>query len=171
MTSQTIRRAVAGALTAGLLVGLSAPAASADPATPDPAPAAEAAPAPQMTADEAIAMIDKQYDTGAGGGQISTLIHSIMQLRAQGYRPSNANREAIVAALDKRPNQAPLLEALRGTLAYQRKLQSRSNNSVLPGGAQGGINQTILPGQMPLQPGNGMYPGAPGGIGIGIPIG
>ncbi|WP_026256001.1 hypothetical protein [Mycobacterium sp. 155] len=175
MTSQTSgnrwRRAITGAvagsaLTAGLLVGIGAPSAFADPAADadtNATSAADAPPAPEMTADEAIAIIDKEYDTGAGGGQISTLIHSILQLRSQGFRPSNANREAIVAALDKRPNQTPLIEALKNTLAYQRKLQARANAAVPPGGASGGINQTG-PGQVPIQ-------GAPGIPGISVPVG
>lgn len=184
MTSQTSgnrwRRAVTGAvagsaLTAGLLVGVGAPSALADPAADadtTAAPAADAPPAPEMTVDEAIMMIDKEYDTGAGGGQISTLIHSILQLRSQGYRPSNANREAILAALDKRPNQTPLIEALKNTLSYQRKLQARANAAVSPGGVSGGINQTG-PGQVPIQGAPGV-PGislGQGGAGISVPVG
>ena len=113
-----------------------------------------------MTADEALAIIDKEYDTGAGGGQLSTLIHSVLQLRAQGFKPSNANREAIIAALDKRPNQVPLIDALKNTLAYQRKLQARANGAVSSGGISAGINQTG-PGQVPI-------PGAPGTPGISL---
>jgi hypothetical protein len=179
MTSQTSgnrwRRAVAGsALAAGLLAGVAAPVAMADPPVDpnaDPA-AADAAPAPQMTADEALAIIDKEYDTGAGGGQISQLIHSILQLRAQGFRPSNANREAIVAALDKRPNQTPLIAALKNTLAYQRKLQARTNGAVSSGGISAGINQTG-PGQVPI-PGAPGTPGislGPDNAGINVPVG
>ncbi len=49
-----------------------------------------------------------------------------MALRAQGFRPSNANRQAIEAALEHRPHQTPLIEALKETLAYQRKLQAQA---------------------------------------------
>lgn len=172
MTSQTSgnrwRRAVTGAvagsaLAAGLLAGAGAPIALADPAADanaNAAASADAPPAPQMTADEALAIIDKEYDTGSGGGQLSTLIHSVLQLRAQGFRPSNANREAIIAALDKRPNQVPLIDALKNTLAYQRKLQARANGAQSSGGISGGINQTG-PGQVPI-------PGAPGTPGISL---
>jgi hypothetical protein len=184
MTSQTsgnrwrraVTRTVAGsALAAGLLAGVGAPSALADPPVDpnaDPAAADAAAPAPQMTADEALAIIDKEYDTGSGGGQLSTLIHSVLQLRAQGFKPSNANREAIIAALDKKPDQMPLIDALKNTLAYQRKLQARANGAPSSGGISAGINQTG-PGQVPI-PGAPGIPGislGPDNAGIQVPIG
>ncbi|MFN6551850.1 hypothetical protein ACP6C7_22425 [Mycolicibacterium septicum] len=158
-----------GALVLGALVGVGAPTAVADPAQPTPQADAPAdAPAPtQMTADEALSIIAKDYDTGEGGGQISTLIHDILKLRQQGYKPSNANREAITKALDKRPNQVPLIDALKSTLSYQRKLQAQS--------------QAQIPKQSGLNPGVGQFPGGiapiPGGGGgqpsggISIPLG
>ena len=75
---------------------------------------------------------------GAGGGQVSNLIHDVMKLRAQGFKPSNANQQAITKALDYRPNQAPLIEALKETLAYQRKLQAQMQNA--NAGQQPGYN-------------------------------
>ncbi|OMC29483.1 hypothetical protein A5740_18960 [Mycobacterium sp. GA-1841] len=170
------RRAVTGsvtgaALAAGLLVGAGAPMAVADPTAPSTqadAPAADAPEARPMTADEALAIVAKDYDTGEGGGQISQLIHDIMKLRAQGYRPSNANRTAITKALDKRPNQVPLIDALKSTLSYQRKLQAQSNAAQVP--QQGVINPGV--GQFPAGiapiPGGGQ-PGPSGGI--QIPLG
>lgn len=159
-----------GALVLGALAGAGAPTAAADPAQPTPvAGASESdAPAPtQMTADEALSIIAKDYDTGEGGGQISTLIHDILKLRQQGYKPSNANREAITKALVKRPNQVPLIDALKSTLSYQRKLQAQS--------------QAQIPKQSGLNPGVGQFPGGiapiPGGGsgqpsgGISIPLG
>ncbi|OBC05862.1 hypothetical protein A5784_10830 [Mycobacterium sp. 852013-50091_SCH5140682] len=173
---RTVTGAVAGsALAAGLLAGVAAPVALADPAADANANAAATAdtpPAPQMTADEALAIIDKEYDTGSGGGQISQLIHSVLQLRAQGFKPSNANRDAIVAALDKKPDQMPLIDALKNTLSYQRKLQARSNGSQSSGGISAGINQTG-PGQVPI-PGAPGTPGislGPNNSGINVPVG
>jgi hypothetical protein len=87
--------------------------------------AAEAEPQ-KMTADQALAIIQSDYDLGDGGGQLSQLIHDVTTLRNQGYRPSNANRDAIEAALQHRPNETPLVEALKDTLAYQRKLQAQA---------------------------------------------
>nr|CRL55706.1 hypothetical protein CPGR_03011 [Mycolicibacterium fortuitum subsp. fortuitum DSM 46621 = ATCC 6841 = JCM 6387] len=160
----------AGALALGLLAGAGAPTAVADPAQPPPAADASAAPeAPPMTADEALSIIARDYDTGEGGGQISTLIHDILKLRAQGYKPSNSNREAITKALDKRPNQVPLINALKSTLSYQRKLQAQSNAQIPQ---QGGINPGVgqFPGGIaPIPGGAGAQPGPSGGI--QIPLG
>lgn len=147
MTSQTSRNmgwrrsaigAAAGvAVAASLLAGLGAPPAFAGPsdtvtvtdgsnATPDPnAP-------PPMTVDQVLAIIDSDYDTGAGGGQLSNLIHSVMKLRSQGYMPTAGNRDAIVAALDKRPNQEPLIEALQATLTTQKRNQARAQATPPP---------------------------------------
>ena len=72
-----------------------------------------------------LAIIYRDYDVGSGGGQLSNLIHSVMQMRSQGFKPSKANRDAIVEALDHRPNQGPLVQALKETLAYQTKQQKQ----------------------------------------------
>lgn len=164
------RRVVAGAATVGaLVVGLAISTvgpAAADPADSDAGAASSAAEAPQkreMTADEALALIAQEYDTGAGGGQVSNLIHDVLVLRQQGYRPSNANRKALVKGLEKRPHQTPLVEALRNTLAHQRKLQARGAAAQVP---QSGLNPGI--GQFPAGiapvPGGGGQPGPSAGI-------
>jgi hypothetical protein len=163
-----------GALTVGLIAGFGSALAQADPAQPT-APAtptstaaapgaAAAAPAGQdgqasapgqMTADEALAIIDRDYDTGAGGGQLSNLIHAVLKLRAQGYRASEANRVAIEDALNYRPNQTPLINALKETLAYQQKMKQRAE-SAPSNPVTVGINQ-LPPGTVPdpTNPGNG----------------
>lgn len=167
-----------GALTVGLIAGFGSALAQADPAQPT-APAtptstaaapggAAAAPAGaqegqasapgQMTADEALAIIDRDYDTGAGGGQLSNLIHAVLKLRAQGYKASEANRVAIEDALNYRPNQTPLIAALKETLAYQQKMKQRAE-SAPSNPVTVGINQ--------LPPGAAPDPGTGGGIFIG----
>lgn len=171
MTSQASsgwrRGLIGGAAALGLLLGLSAPLAQADPV--EPTTGADAAPAPQMTADEALAIVQSDYDLGAGGGQLSKLIHEVLTLRNLGFRPSNANRAAITAALDKRPNQTPLVDALKQTVSYQRKLQAQSENAVSrgPGGMTAGINQ--MPNGGGYTPGIAIGPG--GGGGIAMPVG
>ncbi|MDT5298015.1 MAG: hypothetical protein QOG79_1257, partial [Mycobacterium sp.] len=37
--------------------------------------------------------IAAQYDTGAGGGQVSELIHVALKMRALGYVPSKGNMD------------------------------------------------------------------------------
>jgi hypothetical protein len=178
--------AVIGALSAGLLAGLGVTTAIADPdasTTETPAPAADAQtgpctgddchvaqPTPSMTADQVLAIIDNEYDTGAGGGQLSTLVHQVMKLRSQGFKPSNANRLAIEEALDHRPNQAPLVEALKATLSYQKKLQAQKQQAVQQAGPQAGPPPMTGPTAGPM-PGPGVGITGPNGGGIVLPVG
>jgi hypothetical protein len=173
MTAQTgrnreiWRRVVIGgiagsALAAGLLTGVTAPTALAQPAEPttetEAPPAAAGQPGESctgddcakpeeatMTADQALAIIKSEYDLGEGGGQLSQLIHDVMKLRDQGFRPSNENKLAIQDALEHRPNQTPLIEALKETLAYQHKLQARAEQSSSSSGPAAGP-VPVLPG-------------------------
>ena len=46
--------------------------------------------------------------------------------------PRTTNKEAITEALDYRPNQAPLIQALQETLSYQRKMQALAQNATDP---------------------------------------
>jgi hypothetical protein len=70
--------------------------------------------------------IAAEYDTGAGGGQISNLIHDALKLRALGFMPSKGNYAELKEGLDKRPNQVPLINALKATVDFQRKTQART---------------------------------------------
>jgi hypothetical protein len=157
------RRALVGAvasaaLAAGLVTGVSSASAVADPST-DAAAASDAAPA--MSADQALAIIAADYDTGSGGGQISTLIHKVMKLRARGFRPSASNEEALVAALDKRPNQGPLVEALESTLSFQLRQASR----------QTGGGPVLNPPTIGIGGNGGGAPNPNSGGGINVPLG
>ena len=162
MTSKTStttgwRRAVtgvvaSGALAAGLMIGLGATPALAEPAT-DATVDAEAPEAPQMTPDQALLAIQAKYDTGAGGGQVSNLINDVMKLRQQGFMPSNSNGQALIEALNfTGASQSRVIEALEATKTFQlrnklrnQQAQSQSPTSIgintLPPGTQG----TILP--------------------------
>lgn len=154
-----------GAIAGALIAGIGAPAAFAAPADDTTDTAAPAA--PRMTADQALAIIQQEYDTGAGGGQISNFIHEILVLRNAGFRPSKSNQDAIVAALDKRPNQQPLIDALKATVTYQRKLQSQQQaqqaQGAQPGFAIGGAPAPFNQG--------GVILGGPGGSSINMPLG
>jgi hypothetical protein len=100
--------------------------------------------------------IDAQYDTGAGGGEISLLIHKVLKLRAQGFGPSKGNLADIQAGLDARPNQVPLITALQNTVKFQQRNQARSQPKQ----------------QSPVQIGGGGFPPGivPGSGGSNIPI-
>jgi hypothetical protein len=183
MTLQTsnLRRAVVGsAMAVSLLGGFGVATAFADPvesctgaecAKNDPAtPNAQTPAAPAMTADQVLAIIDQDYDTGAGGGQLSGLIHDVLKLRALGFKPSKANTDAIVKALDYRPNQQPLIEALKDTLAYQHKmqaLQQNAGNTQQPG-YNFGIGQAPAGMAPAVPPGVPVEPGQNQGVFIGV---
>lgn len=128
MTSQNGWHRIAGVLAGGaiagaLIVGVGAPSALAAPGDDD---TTEAPAAPTMTGDQALAIIQQDYDLGAGGGQLSKFVHEVLTLRNLGFRPSKGNQTAIIEALEKRPNQAPLVEALKATVSYQRKIQAQA---------------------------------------------
>jgi hypothetical protein len=157
-----------GALTAGLSIGIS-PTAFATPGDTNAGSTTGSDPdaPPPLTPDQALAMVAAEYDTGAGGGQVSNLIHTIMKLKAQGFQPSNANGAAIVEALGHRPNQEPLIEALQATLTTQRRNQARSQAAAQPPTSMTiGQNQ---PGQQYDPNGNRNQDG--GGITITAPAG
>ncbi len=131
-----------GAMVAGLVSGTATVSAQpAEPTTEIEAPSA-AADAPRsctgddcsrgeaepvkVNADQVLMQIYTEYAQGEGGGQVSRLIDDAVKLRRQGFRPSNANAEALADALEDRPHQTPLVEALKNTIAYQRKLQAQA---------------------------------------------
>ena len=149
------RRSAAAALVGAALVsglGVAAPA-WAQPAD------TQSDQQPTMTADQALAIVQRDYDLGAGGGQLSNLIHQVLAQRARGVKASPANRNAIVAALDKRPNQAPLIAALQETLIYQRKQIARAGVQAPAQGAPP-VAPPVSPngamGPAPWAPGNPM---------------
>jgi hypothetical protein len=155
MQTGKLRRAAAGAVASsaiavGLLMGAGSTTAQAD----------------------ILDDIGAKYMQGAGGGQISNFIKESLTLRALGFKPSKANLDELQAGWDYLPNQTRLVDALKGTIAYQRKLQAQMQNSNNP--AQPGLNFGVgqPPGvpQDPTDPGGGIYIGGPGNT-INQPIG
>lgn len=118
--------------------------------------------------------IATKYMQGAGGGQISNFVKESMQLRALGFKPSKANVEALQAGWDYLPNQSRLVDALKETVSYQRRMQAITQNAnSTQGPSTMGIGQPP-PGQNPnpAEPNNpGVSVGGPNGGGINVPIG
>ncbi|WP_167101487.1 hypothetical protein [Mycobacterium sp. DL592] len=153
--------AAIGVLTAALIAGLGSATALADPSSTAPAtPTAQSdSGVPQFkSADELLLFIDQEYDQGAGGGQLSNLIKSVMKLRSQGFKPSKTNVAAIMDALNYRPNQKPLIQALSDTLGYQQKIKAQTemlqqaqaaqnNNAVMGAGQMPSDGSPSIPGQ------------------------
>jgi hypothetical protein len=143
------RRAVtgvvaSGAVAAGLMVGVGAVPALAEPTTEAASPDDSAQ--PTMTPDQALAIIAAKYDIGAGGGKVSTLIHDVMLLRQQGFLPSAANGQALVDALNKGPSQAALISALDATRSFQMRNKQRAQQVQAQMPTNMGITNTA-PGQ------------------------
>ncbi len=86
----------ASAIAGTLFVGIGAPTAIAAPGD-DETSDTEAPAEPTMTGEQALAIIQQDYDLGAGGGQLSNFVHEVLILRNLGFRPSKANQTAIVA--------------------------------------------------------------------------
>ena len=91
----------------------------------------------------------EQYAVGTGGGQLSKLLKITLKLRAMGYKPSQVYLDQVTAAAEDRPNQNPLIEALKNTVAYQAKVKAQTE--LLQGAqSQQGANSAVMgAGQMP----------------------
>jgi hypothetical protein len=152
MTLQTgnLRRAVtgavaSGAMAVGLLMGIGSATANAD----------------------VLDDVGVKYMQGAGGGQISNFVKEALTLRALGFRPSKSNLDELQGGWDYLPNQTRLIDALKNTVAYQRKMQAQQQNAQAPQQGSLGVGQ-IPPNQLPP----GVPPRQqPGGINIPIPVG
>ena len=125
----------------------------------------------RVNSDQILMALHEQYSQGDGGGQMSILIDDVMKMRAQGFKPSNANALALQDAMDARPNQSPLVEALKSTLSFQRKLQAQQQMSAQQQGPVAGpvpvippVNGGIPHNQMPQNQGTQ-------GPSINIPLG
>ena len=67
-----------------------------------------------MTADEALAIIAKEYDMGAGGGQLSNLIHEVLTLRAQGFKAVECEQACNRGGVGETAESDPAYRGLEG---------------------------------------------------------
>lgn len=104
----------------------------------------------------------QEYAVGSGGGQMSKLLKVSLQLRAMGFKPSKANLADIAAAMDYRPNQNPLIDALKDTIAYQQKIKAQMEILQQYQQSQNGAGNAVMgAGQMPADSNPAQIPGAP----------
>lgn len=104
----------------------------------------------------------QEYAVGSGGGQMSKLLKVSLQLRAMGFKPSKANLADIAAAMDYRPNQNPLIDALKDTIAYQQKIKAQMEILQQYQQSQNGAGNAVMgAGQMPSDSNPAQIPGAP----------
>jgi hypothetical protein len=109
----------------------------------------------------------EDYAVGSGGGQLSNLLRISLKLRAMGYKPSKAYLDELTTAMSYRPNQNPLIEALKNTIAYQAKVKAQTELLQSAQSQQNANSAVMGAGQMPgaSNPGTGgtSTGGAPAG--------
>lgn len=89
------------------------------------ATAAASAAAAASQPGDVLDQLAEEYAVGSGGGQLSNLLKTVLKMRSMGYRPSKAYLDEIKDAMAHRPNQLPLIGALKDTIAYQQKIQAQ----------------------------------------------
>ena len=164
---------VVGAVAAAMVFGV-AGTGHADPtAAPTPSPTTAAAAVPASATGDVLDQLAEEYNVGAGGGQLSNLLRTALKLRAMGFKPSKANLEAIQVAMNYRPNQNPLINALKDTIAYQAKIkgqmeilqqaqsQQNANSAVMGAGQMPGASNPAMPGMTVGAPPVAEVPAAP----------
>ena len=99
----------------------------------------------------------EDYAVGTGGGQLSNLLRISLKLRAMGYKPSKVYLDELTTAMSYRPNQNPLIEALKDTIAYQAKVKAQTELLQSAQSQQNANSAVMGAGQMPAasNPGTG----------------
>ena len=116
--------------------------------------------APGTARADVLDDLANEFTTAAGAGQVSTLLNESLKLRAMGVKPTGAELTAVKDALKYRPNQTPLVNALKDAVAGQTHRLEQVQAAQQGSGYTIGINQYD-----PNSPG-GVTMG-PGGINIG----
>ena len=104
----------------------------------------------------------QEYAVGSGGGQLSNLLKVSLKLRSMGFKPSKANLDELQQAMNYRPNQNPLINALKDTIAYQQKIKAQMEILQQYQQSQNGAGNAVMgAGQMPADSNPAQIPGAP----------
>lgn len=152
----------AGPMTTPSLVATAAPKPTVAVEGGAAAGASATANAATATKGDALDQLAEEYAVGAGGGQLSNLLKTALKLRAMGYKPSKQYLDEIQKAMTYRPNQLPLIGALKDTIAYQQKLKAQMDVLTKAQSAQNGANSAVMgaaPMPGPSNPAN-LIPGA-----------
>ncbi len=116
--------------------------------------------APGIARADVIDDLANEFTTAAGGGQVSNLVNQSLKLRAMGIKPTGAELTGIQDSLKYRPNQTPLINALKTAVEGQTHRYEQAQAAAKKGNYTIGINQYD-----PNSPG-GVTAG-PGGINLG----
>jgi hypothetical protein len=102
-----------------------------------------------------------EFTTAPGAGQIPKLLNQSLKLRAAGFRATNGEMAALQDSLNSRPNQTPLINALKEMVSGQtHRMQQAQAANRGQGPVSIGINQYD-----PTNPGGVSF--GPGGVNIG----
>jgi hypothetical protein len=116
--------------------------------------------APGMARADVIDDLSVEFTTASGGGEIPSLLNQSLKLRNAGFKPTTGELNAIQDAEKYRPNQTPMISALKAAVAGQTHRMAQAQAGANKGGYTVGINQYD-----PNNPG-GVTAG-PGGINLG----
>lgn len=116
--------------------------------------------APGLARADVIDDLANEFTTASGGGEIPSLLNQAIKLRGAGFKPTNGELGAIEDSLRYRPNQTPMISALKAAVAGQTHRMAQANAGNNKGGYTIGINQ-----YNPNSPG-GVTAG-PGGVDVG----
>lgn len=98
---------------------------------------------------DVLDQLAEEYAIGSGGGQLSNLLKTSLKLRSMGFKPTKQYYDEIQAAMQYRPNQNPLISALKDTIAYQQKIRAQMD-ILQQSQAQKNPNSAVMgAGQMP----------------------
>ena len=141
-----------------------------------------------VTQGDVLDQLAQDYAIGAGGGQLSNLLKTSLKLRSMGFKPTKQYYDEIQTAMQYRPNQNPLISALKDTIAYQQKIraqmdilqqsQAKNANSAVMGAGQmpadsnpgqlgASMGSAPAPGSMPAMPAMPAAPAAPAAAAVG----
>lgn len=116
--------------------------------------------APGMARADVIDDLSVEFTTASGGGEIPSLLNQSQHLRNAGFKPTTGELNAIQDAEKYRPNQTPMINALKAAVAGQTHRMAQAQAGADKGGYTIGINQ-----YNPYSPG-GITAG-PGGVNLG----
>src|ERR1700758_4043651 len=116
--------------------------------------------APGLARADVVDDLANEVTTASGGGEISSLLNQSLKLRGAGFKPTTGELTAIEDSLKYRPNQTPMINALKAAVAGQTHRMAQAQAAANKGGYTIGINQYD-----PNSPG-GVTAG-PGGVNIG----
>jgi hypothetical protein len=107
-----------------------------------------------------------EFTTAPGAGEIPKLLNTSLKLRAAGFRATNGEMAALQDSLNSRPNQTPMINALKQMVAGQtHRMQQAQAANRGQGPVTVGINQydPNSPGGVSFGPGGVNFGGAPNG--------